>query len=102
MSQNSITSATVHKIAQLANIPVSAEEEANLSQAFNETLEVVAHMSKLDTSKVAPTHQVTGLENVWRDDVVDAERMFTQQQALANAKNTHDGYFVVPQIIDQD
>ncbi len=102
MSQNQITSATVNKIAKLAHIPVSAAEEATLSQAFNETLEVVAHMSELDTSSVQPTHQVTGLENVWRDDVVATSRMFTQTQALANAKHTYQGYFVVPQIIDQE
>ena len=102
MTQSSVSSSAVHKIAQLANIPVTPEEEEKLSQAFNETLEVVAHMSELDTSNVQPTYQVTGLENVFRDDVVDEKRMFTQTQALANAHKTHAGYFVVQQVIDQD
>lgn len=92
----------MHHIAGLANIPVSRDEESKFSAAFTDTIAVVAEMSQLDTSKTQPTHQVTGLENVWREDVVDEKRMFTQSQALANAHKTHDGYFVVPQVIDQE
>lgn len=70
-------------------------------QAFSETLAVIDHLHELDVQGVEPTHQVTGLENVWREDVVREECMFTQQQALANAAQTHDGFVVVPQIIEQ-
>jgi aspartyl-tRNA(Asn)/glutamyl-tRNA(Gln) amidotransferase subunit C len=89
----------VHHIAQLANIPVSSDEETKLATQFEETIEVVAHLSELDTTNVEPTSQVTGLENVWREDIVDAKRMFTQDQALANAQKKDNGYFVVSQII---
>lgn len=102
MTQNNVSSSAVHKIAQLANIPITPEEEVTLSQAFNETLDVVAHMSTLDTSAVPATCQVTGLENILRADVIDETRMFSQAQALANAHTTYQGYFVVPQVIDQD
>ncbi len=98
----SFSQQTVHHIAQLANIPLTSEEEVKLAGQFEETIEVVAHLSELETANVEPTHQVTGLENVWRDDVVDEERMFTQEQALANASKKADGYFVVPQVIAQD
>lgn len=73
-----------------------------LATAFADTLEVVAEMGKLDTANTPPTHQVTGLENAWREDIVDNEQTFSQEEALANAAKTHDGYFVVPQIIEQD
>lgn len=97
-----ISPSTVQHIAQLANIPITAEEEQTFAVAFSETLDVVSHMSQLDTKNVEPTHQVTGLENVLREDKVDETRMFSQKEALANAPQKHDGYFVVPQIIDQD
>ncbi len=99
---NSFSQQTVHHIAQLANIPISSDEEAKLAGQFEETIEVVAHLSELDTANVEPTSQVTGLENVLRDDVVDTSRMFSQDQALANASKKADGYFVVPQVIAQD
>lgn len=73
-----------------------------LANAFTETIEVVANLGTLDTSQTPPTHQVTGLENAWREDALDSDRMFTQEQALANAPTTHDGFFVVPQVIERD
>ena len=73
-----------------------------LLSAFEETLAVIDNLREVDVQKVEPTHQVTGLENITREDVVDSKRMFTQEEALANASKTHDGYFVVPRIIDQD
>jgi Asp-tRNA(Asn)/Glu-tRNA(Gln) amidotransferase C subunit len=39
--------------------------------------------------------------NVLREDVVEEKRMFTQEEALSNAKKTHQGFFVVDQLIDQ-
>lgn len=92
----------VRHVANLANIPVSDSEAETLESAFEETIKVVQHLTELNTSQTEPTHQVTGLENVLREDLVTPERMFSQSEALANAQETHEGFFVVPQVIDQD
>lgn len=92
----------VSHIAKLANIPITAAEEQKLEKAFEETLAVVEELQAVDVRDVEPTYQVTGLENVTRQDIIDEKRMFTQEQALANARAQHDGYFVVPQVISQD
>lgn len=97
-----ITPATVKHIGQLARIPLTAAEEEKLAVEFAQTLAVVDELQTADVSGVEPTHQVTGLENVWREDVVDDRFTFTQAQALQNAKHTHHGYFVVNRLIDQD
>lgn len=96
------TPAQVAHIAQLANIPVSETEKAKLADAFTDTLAVVDQLQELDTSQVPTTHQVTGLENITRDDVVNEAKMLTQDEALANGARTHQGYFVVPQVIEKD
>lgn len=96
-----VTPQIVDHIAKLANIPVTQEEKKTLSDGFTKTMEVVDHLSELNTSSIEPTHQVTGLVNVLRDDVVDQARMFTQKQALSNAKKTHNGFFVVEQILEE-
>lgn len=101
MAKSSVTPRDVKHIAQLANIPVSAAEEKQFAQAFAETLEVVDQLRQLDISKTATTHQVTGLENIWREDTIDTQKMFSQQEALANGAVTHDGYFVVPRILEE-
>lgn len=96
-----ITIEQVAKVAKLASIPVAQSQLESLKDAFVETLGVVTNLQQVDVSAVEPTHQVTGLENVWREDVIRPELSFTQSQAVANAKRQHEGYFVVPQIIDQ-
>ncbi len=92
----------VKKIASLAKIPISSVQEKELASGFNATMEVVDELFKVDVAAIAPTSQVTGLTNVFREDEVDAIRIFTQEQALANAKYTHNGFFVVEQIIEQE
>jgi aspartyl-tRNA(Asn)/glutamyl-tRNA(Gln) amidotransferase subunit C len=96
-----ISSDTVKHIAHLANIPVSEAEEKKLAAGFTTTLKVVDQLNTIDISKVEPTSQVTGLSNVFREDTVDDKNMLTQKQALSNAKKTHNGYFVVDQILEQ-
>jgi aspartyl-tRNA(Asn)/glutamyl-tRNA(Gln) amidotransferase subunit C len=96
-----ITKNQIKHIADLANIPVTSLEQEKLALAFEETLETIAELQTVDISKTEPTHQVTGLENILREDIVDTENMFTQKEALTNAKHTHNGYFVVPRIIEE-
>ncbi len=100
-SSVSFSSDTVSHIATLAAIPVSPEESEELAKGFTTTMQVVDQLSGVDTSAVEPTHQVTGLMNVAREDVVDESRMFTQEEALRNAARSYNGYFVVGQILDK-
>ncbi len=92
----------VEHIAKLAKIPVSEGEKESLADGFNKTLTVIDELFKVDVSDIEPTHQVTGLENVLRDDMIDEKKMFSQEQALSNTKNKHNGYFVVDQILPND
>lgn len=97
-----ITTDQVSYVAQLAQLRVEAVDLVPFATAFEETLNVIENLNAIDTTSVEPTHQVTGLENVLRDDIVDKSRMFTQDQAVANAKHASHGYFVVNRIIDND
>lgn len=89
----------VKQIAQLAQIPTNSDEEKKLSDGFTKTLVVVDQLNKLQTDDIEPTHQVTGLANVFREDIVVEKRMLSQKQALQNAKKTYAGYFVAKQIL---
>jgi aspartyl-tRNA(Asn)/glutamyl-tRNA(Gln) amidotransferase subunit C len=99
-NSKSVSSSQVSQIALLAHIPIDSAQKKNLAQAFSETLEVIDKLLELDTAQIEPTHQVTELENVWREDVVDQSRQLSQQAALANAKQVHKGYLVVPKILE--
>jgi aspartyl-tRNA(Asn)/glutamyl-tRNA(Gln) amidotransferase subunit C len=58
----------------------------------------VAQLGELDTAGVEPTYQVTGLENVWRDDTVQTSDV-TRDQLLALAPDSSDGQVKVPKVL---
>lgn len=97
-----ITKDIVKHMSHLAKIPVSGKEEEELAKGFNKTLEVVDELFKVDVKGVEPTHQVTGLTNIFREDKLNEKKMLSQERALLNAKRKHNGYFVVDQIMEED
>ena len=102
MKSKIFDAADVDQFAKLANIPVTDEEKEELARGFNQVMKVLEDLKKIDVTDVEPTHQVTGLSDVIRDDEVDVTRMFTQKQALSNAKDTYNGFFVVDQVLEQE
>lgn len=90
----------VGSIAKLANLPLTDTEINKLKPQLEETLSYVDQLNEIDTKDVEPTSQVTGLENTTREDV--AKESLTQDQALSNAKNQHNGLFKVKAILDND
>jgi len=97
-----ISKDTVDHIAKLAKIPITKKEKEDFAVGFNKTLEVIDSLFKVNVKGIKPTQQVTGLENILREDEVDEKKMLTQEQALSNTKNKHNGYFIVDQILAED
>ncbi|MBD3366243.1 Asp-tRNA(Asn)/Glu-tRNA(Gln) amidotransferase GatCAB subunit C [candidate division WWE3 bacterium] len=90
--------ATQH-IAELVNLTLTQEELEKLSIMLSDTLDYVEVLEELDTAKTPPTFQVTGLENVFQTE--KNHICFTQDAALANAKETKDGKFVTEAVFDR-
>ena len=93
--------ADIDHIAKLANLPITTEQGEELTEQVGVTVQYVSQLQSLPTEKVIETSQVTGLENVFREDELDTTRMFTQKEALANAHRTHDGFFMVDAVLEE-
>lgn len=81
----------VKKVAKLANLTISDEEEKKLSSQFEETLKTIGIINELDTASTDPISQVTGLVNVMREDEIDKNRMlnigdYFKVKAIFNAQ----------------
>ena len=96
-----LTSADIDHIAKLANIPLTPEQSAELTEQVGVTVTYVSQLQSVPTEDVVETSQVTGLENVLREDEIDTNRMLTQEEALSMAKRTHNGYFVVGRVLEE-
>ena len=88
----------IKHIAKLANIPISTSETKKLEKELSETISYVEKINSINTEGIEPTYEVTGLENVTRED--KAEPSLPQDKALLNAKSQHNGLFKVKAILE--
>lgn len=88
----------VAHVAKLANLPLTAEEKKKFEGQLAETLDYISKLNEVKTEGVEPTSQVTGLENVTRED--KAAPSLPQEEVLKNAKSTDNGFFKVPAILE--
>jgi aspartyl-tRNA(Asn)/glutamyl-tRNA(Gln) amidotransferase subunit C len=65
-----ITRKEVEHVAKLARLGLTEWEIEKYQKDLSQVLEYVEQLNKVDTKNVPETAQVTGLQNVFRDDVV--------------------------------
>lgn len=95
-----LTEKDVKHIAKLANLPLTPKEFEKFQKQLSETVEYINTLSSTDTKNIEPTSQVTGLTNVTRND--ESTPSLTQEEALSNAKNTHNGFIKVKAIFNEE
>ena len=89
----------VKKVAKLSNLTLSPEEELEFEKQLNDIVTYIAKLNQIDTSNILPTPQVTGLKNVFRTNN-SPEGTLSQDEALSGTNKTHNGLFVVEQLVD--
>jgi aspartyl-tRNA(Asn)/glutamyl-tRNA(Gln) amidotransferase subunit C len=60
----------IQHIAELARLNLTAEEEKKFRDQLGSILGYIGQLSAVDTARVEPTAQVSGLTNIWRADEV--------------------------------
>jgi aspartyl-tRNA(Asn)/glutamyl-tRNA(Gln) amidotransferase subunit C len=66
----SISLEEIRKIATLARIEIPTAEEQRYTETISAVLEYMKILNEVDTAGVVPTFQVTGLEQIFREDTV--------------------------------
>ena len=95
---STITTDDVRHLAQLSNLQLADDEVENLRGDLENILGYIEQLSELDTTGVEPTYQVTGLENVWRDDEVQ-DAGVSREQLLELAPEQTDNSVKVPKVL---
>lgn len=93
-----LTDQEVKHVADLAKLDLTKEDLINFQKQLTDIVEFVGSLKKVDTQNIEPTSQVTGLENVFREDEVTPS--LTQEEVLSSAKRKYKGYFVVDAIFE--
>ena len=92
-----ITTADVVHVAQLARLALTSDEIATTTAQLAAMLEHFADIDELELDAVAPMTQPYPLQNVLRQDVVQA--VLDRDEVLAAAPDAFEGRFRVPPIV---
>jgi aspartyl-tRNA(Asn)/glutamyl-tRNA(Gln) amidotransferase subunit C len=93
-----LTHEEVVKLARLARLSLTDNEVDEFSRELSEILQYVEQLQKIDITGLEPTHQVTGLTNVMRDDIMQSYG-YEPRELLKNVPATKNSYIKVKRMI---
>jgi aspartyl-tRNA(Asn)/glutamyl-tRNA(Gln) amidotransferase subunit C len=93
-----ITREEVRRVAALARLEFSPEEEELLTKQLDGILQYVEKLNRLDTADVEPLAHAVDIVNAFREDRVANQP--SAEELLANAPAKEKSFFKVPKIIE--
>ena len=93
-----ITKIDVEHVARLARLALSEAEKENFTAQLGKILHHMEKLSKMNTSKVAPTAHPFFSKTVWRED--KTYRWSEAPPILENAPEKEESFFKVRKVIE--
>ena len=91
----------INKVAQLAHIKLSPEEEQSLTEDLTKILSYVEQINSLPgLDKVEPTSHPLDSEDVFRKDKV--KNQASAKEMLKHSPDSHGKFFKVPKVIENN
>mgnify|MGYP000861592157 FL=1 len=88
----------IHRIARLARLDLSPEEESRFSAELGNVLDYVRLLEEVDVREVEPMAHAVPLSNVARPDL--ARPSMSHDEAMGQAPSQRNGLFIVPRIVE--
>lgn len=92
-----ISDKEVEHVAQLARLDLTEPEKTLFGEQLSQILAFVEQLQEVSTEGIVPTASVAEQSSVLREDMT--REGLSQDQALSNAPEASDGFFVVPRIL---
>ena len=92
-----ISTSDIQHLASLSSLALADDEVDGLRQDLENIIGYIEQLGELDTSGVEPTYQVTGLENVWREDEIQPG--ISAEKLLELAPEKQNNQVKVPQVL---
>jgi aspartyl-tRNA(Asn)/glutamyl-tRNA(Gln) amidotransferase subunit C len=95
-----IDSEQVRKVANLARLELTADEEAQFTTQLGSILDYIEQLNQLDVTNIAPTTRAIDVSNVTREDILQP---YADREAILNSAPQQEGdFFRVPKILNAD
>lgn len=95
-----ISKEQVKKIAVLSSLNLDDESVEEFAKLFSQTLDYIDLLDELNTGKVQPTYQVTGLTNVFMENGRN-QATLEKGEALKNAGEVVRGLFATEAVFER-
>ena len=92
-----ISTSDIQHLASLSSLALADNEVDGLRQDLEKIITYIEKLKELDTTDVEPTYQVTGLENVWREDEIQTD--VGRDELLKLAPEQKDFQVKVPKVL---
>ena len=90
----------IQSIAKLARLELTDEELKKYGDQLSAVLNYIDQLKEVEVKAVLPTAQVTGLENVWREDEVKNWDEQEIEAALKDAPERQGRFIKVKRVIE--
>ncbi len=90
----------VKKVAKLANLPLTPDEEEKYSEQLSKILDYVNQLEKADTKGVESTFNVVPQFNVFQKD--NTSPSLSLDETLSNASSKEDKFFVTKGVFNSE
>ncbi len=95
-----LTKNEIKHIAELARLELSEAELKKYGSQLSDILNYIDRLKEVDTKEIEPTAQVTGLENIMREDKIKDWDSEERKKALAEAPELEDGQVRVKRVLE--
>ena len=92
-----ISTSDIQHLASLSSLALADDEVDGLRQDLENIIGYIEQLGELDTAGIEPTYQVTGLENVWREDEVQPG--ISAKKLLKLSPEKQNNQVKVPQVL---
>ena len=94
----SLSAEEVRWVAQLARLELSESELALMTKQLSAIMDYVNQLKQVSTEGVEPLAHPLPVQNVFRPD--EPAPSLSVEEALANAPERRDGFYVVPAVLE--
>ncbi len=88
---------TVLNVAKLSKLELTEEEVEVFSKQLGDILKFIEKLNELDTENIEPFYELINQNTPLREDT--PKESLSQEEALKNALQKEDGFFVVPRVV---
>ena len=100
MAKTANSKVDILKVAKLANLPISDQEEELFQNQLAKILDYIDKIETVDTKGIEPTFNVSSNTNITREDKPSTS--LTQKQSLQNASQSKNGFLVTKGVFESE